>query len=175
MSEVDNNSNTRFVTEIFDDKNSAENAYHEAIKRGYQKDDINILMSDESRKKYYDSPLTETTTDVGNKATEGLGIGSLVGGTIGGAIGAIAAIGTSIIFPGLGIIVAGPLAAGLAGVGAGSLSGGLLGALVGWGIPEEKAAHYESGIKNGGIVLGVHESSGKPTIEADWQRYKKNL
>ncbi len=42
-----------------------------------------------------------------------------------------------------------------AGAGAGGLTGGLVGALVGSGIPEEHAAEYEQGIKNGGIVMGV--------------------
>jgi hypothetical protein len=36
------------------------------------------------------------------------------------------------------------------------LTGGLLGALVGSGIPEEHAAEYESGIKNGGVYMGVN-------------------
>src|SRR5437879_5713335 len=48
-------------------------------------------------------------------------------------------IWTSIAIPGLGVIIAGPLAAGLAGAGAGALTGGLVGAFVGWGIPEEHA------------------------------------
>jgi hypothetical protein len=43
----------------------------------------------------------------------------------------------------------------LAGAGAGGLTGGLVGALVGAGIPEERAKQYESGIKEGGIVMGV--------------------
>ena len=86
---------------------------------------------------------------------EGAGVGSAIGGTAGAIIGAIAAIGTSVALPGLGLIIAGPLAAALAGAGAGGLTGGLVGALVGSGIPEEHAAEYEEGIKNGGIVMGV--------------------
>jgi len=70
-------------------------------------------------------------------------------------IAAIAAIGTSIALPGLGLIVAGPLAAALVGAGAGGITGGLIGALVGSGIPEERAREYETGIREGGIVLSV--------------------
>ncbi|RZK36619.1 MAG: hypothetical protein EOO57_06870, partial [Hymenobacter sp.] len=94
-------------------------------------------------------------TELGDKAMEGAGVGSAIGGTAGAIIGAIAAIGTSVALPGLGLIIAGPLAAALAGAGAGGLTGGLVGALVGSGIPEEHAAEYEEGIKNGGIVMGV--------------------
>ena len=64
-------------------------------------------------------------------------------------------IGTSLLIPGLGLVVAGPLAAGLAGAGAGSIAGGLVGALIGWGIPEEHAKQYESIVESGGILIGV--------------------
>ncbi|MDB5728952.1 MAG: hypothetical protein JWQ00_2157, partial [Noviherbaspirillum sp.] len=48
------------------------------------------------------------------------------------------------------------------GAGAGAATGGLLGALIGWGIPEERIKHYESGLKQGGILMGV-----KPRSEED--------
>ena len=96
------------------------------------------------------------TTDLGTKAAEGAGTGSAIGGTIGAIVGIVAALGTSILIPGLGILIAGPIAAGLAGAGAGGITGGLIGALVGFGIPEDRAKLYESGIKNGQIVMGVH-------------------
>jgi hypothetical protein len=73
----------------------------------------------------------------------------------GAIIGGIAAIGTNVLIPGLGLVVWGPIAAALAGAGAGGLTGGLVGALIGWGIPEEHAAEYEKGIREGGTVLGV--------------------
>jgi uncharacterized protein (TIGR02271 family) len=109
------------------------------------------MMSDETRNSQYATGDTE----LGSKAAEGTATGAGIGGTLGAIIGAIAAIGTSVLLPGLGLIVAGPLAGALVGAGAGGLTGGLLGALVGSGIPEEHAAEYETGIKSGGTVLGV--------------------
>jgi len=162
----------RFTTELFNDKDSAEKAYDLAIQQGYKPEEINVMMSDESRKKYYASRLVKE--EVGSKALKGMGVGSLVGGAVGGTLGAIAAIGTSIVFPGLGLIVAGPLAAGIAGVGAGGVSGGLIGALVGWGIPEDKAKIYESGIISGGIVLGVDDRIKDSRLEEEWRQYAKN-
>ena len=141
------------VSGMFKDRNSAEKAYQSMHSRGYGKDDVNLLMSDETRKTHFGDDTAHT--DLGDKAMEGAGVGSAIGGTAGAIIGAIAAIGTSVALPGLGLIIAGPLAAALAGAGAGGLTGGLVGALVGSGIPEEHAAEYESGIKNGGIVMGV--------------------
>ena len=67
----------------------------------------------------------------------------------------VAAVGTTLVLPGVGLVVAGPLAAALAGAGAGGITGGLIGALIGAGIPEERVKHYEEGIKNGGILMGV--------------------
>jgi len=138
---------------MFRDRSSAEKAYQSMHSRGYGKDDVNLLMSDETRKTHFGDNTPDT--DLGDKAMEGAGVGSAIGGTAGAIIGAIAAIGTSVALPGLGLIIAGPLAAALAGAGAGGLTGGLVGALVGSGIPEEHAAEYESGIKDGGIVMGV--------------------
>ncbi|MBK6772767.1 MAG: hypothetical protein IPG78_11730 [Ignavibacteria bacterium] len=111
-------------------------------------------MSNDTRNKYFKDDDGET--EVGTKAMEGAGTGSAIGGTIGAVAGVIAALGTSLIIPGLGIVLAGPIAAGLAGAGAGGITGGLIGALIGSGIPEERAKVYESGVKDGGIVMGVN-------------------
>lgn len=142
----------RMVTGLFRDRESAEKAYNSVSTRGYGKDDVNVMMSEDARKKHF---AGGADTDLGDKALEGAGVGSAIGGTVGAVLAGIAAIGTTIALPGLGLLVAGPLAAALAGAGAGGLTGGLIGALVGSGIPEERAAEYEKGIKEGGIVMGV--------------------
>lgn len=144
--------NQFIVTGLFKDKASAECAYDALSGRGYDKDSADVMMSDQTRDKYY-SGATADDTELGSKAMEGTGTGAAIGGTLGAIIAGIAAIGTSVLLPGLGLIVAGPLAAALAGAGAGGLAGGLLGALVGSGIPEEHAAAYEEGVKSGGIVI----------------------
>ena len=59
------------------------------------------------------------------------------------------------IFPDLGLIVAGPLLAALAGGGAGAVTGGIIGGLIGSGIPESNAKAYEEILKTGGVVIGV--------------------
>ena len=80
-------------------------------------------------------------------------------GTVGAVLAAIAAVGTSIAIPGLGLFVAGPIAAALAGAGAGGATGGLIGLLVGTGIPEHRAKVYDTGVRGGGILLGVEAKS----------------
>jgi hypothetical protein len=166
--------NAGMMTAMFRDRESAERAFNELRARGYDKDDINVVMSDDARKRHFRGEDADDTTELGNKSLEGAGAGSAIGGTLGAIVGAIAAIGTSVAIPGLGLIVAGPLAAGLAGAGAGGLTGGLLGALVGAGIPEERAKVYETGIKEGNIVLGFKPHSGEDAryFEEHFQKHR---
>ncbi len=155
------------LTGMFRDRESSENAYNTLQDRGYKKDEINLVMSDETRKKHFSGEAKET--EIGTKAAESAGKGSAIGGTLGAVAGVIAAIGTSVAIPGLGIVIAGPIAAGLAGAGAGGITGGVIGALVGSGIPEARAELYESGIKEGQIVIGV-----KPRNEEDAEYLENN-
>lgn len=156
------------LTGLFNDKESSENAYKSLRDRGYSDDEINVIMSDDTRKKYY---ANDDNSELGSKAAEGTGVGGLIGGTLGAVIAGIAAIGTNLVLPGLGLVVWGPIAAALAGAGAGAATGGLVGALIGWGIPEDRAAAYENGIKNGGTVLGVRPRSTEDAeaLENDWK------
>lgn len=168
---------SRLVTGLYSNRDDAERAYSDLTTRhGYQPADVNVLMSDETRKKYWNSDINAagpTTYEEGSKALEGMGVGSAVGGTLGAIIGGIAAIGTNVLFPGLGLVVAGPLAAALAGAGAGGATGGLLGALVGAGIPEERAVEYERGLNEGGVVIGTHarDEAHAAELERDYATY----
>ncbi|MEX2351355.1 MAG: hypothetical protein WD529_02870 [Balneolaceae bacterium] len=157
------------LTGMFRDRKSAENVYSTMYDRGYSEDDINLVMSKETHEKYFSDDMEET--DLGNKAAAGTGAGSAIGGAIGAVAGIVAAVGTSIVIPGLGLVVAGPIASGLAGAGAGGITGGIIGALIGWGIPKERAKLYESGIRNGHIVMGVQPKNDKDAeyIENNWQ------
>jgi len=160
------------VTAMFRDREAAEKAYGTLHERGYTNDEVNVLMSDDTRKKHYSGDGEKT--GLGNRAAEAAGTGSAIGGTIGAVVGVVAALGTSLLIPGLGILVAGPIAAGLAGAGAGGIAGGMIGALVGLGIPEDRARVYESGIKDGHIVLGVtpHSQEDAEFFENSWQTGK---
>lgn len=164
------------LTGLFNDRDDAEKAYSSLRDRGYTDDDINVMMSDKTRDTWYgdDYDNEAVETELGSKALEGAGAGSAIGGTLGAIIGGIAAIGTNLILPGIGLVVAGPLAAALAGAGAGGLTGGLVGALIGSGIPEERAKLYEEGIKNGGVVFGVNPRTPEDAdyFESEWKNYR---
>src|SRR5438874_13829654 len=141
-----------FVTGLFKTRAAAEAAVDAVIKRGYTRDDISVLMSDSTKNK-------EFAMQTRSHAAGGLGVGGAIGGTVGAVLAAIAAVGTAIAIPGLGLVVAGPIAAALAGAGAGAATGGIIGALIGAGIPEYRARVYDAGIRGGGILLGVEARS----------------
>lgn len=161
----------RVLAGLFDDKQNAEEAYRSLRDGGYAADEINVVMSPETRRKFYGDE--EIVEDTGNKALEGAGAGGTIGGVLGGIGGALAALGTNLIIPGLGLVVLGPLAAGLAGFGAGGLTGGIIGALIGAGTPKDKAEVYHSGVANGKILISVHPHSNQDIINFrnTWDEY----
>jgi hypothetical protein len=107
------------------------------------------------------------------KAAEGAGVGAALGGGVGAVLAGLAAAGT-IALPGIGLIAMGPIAAAFAGGATGAVGGGLLGALIGSGIPEERAKEYESGIREGNIVMGVTPRSSEDAeyFDREWRNYR---
>ena len=144
------------VSGVYYDRDSADRAYRSIRDRGYEDRDINVLMSEDTRKRHYGDDPDEGTA--GSKALEGAGAGAGIGGTLGGILGAVVGVGSNVILPGIGL-VAGPLAGALAGAGAGGAAGSVLGALVGAGIPEDRAKVYERSVNDGGMVVGVNPRS----------------
>ena len=102
----------KMLTGLFRDRESAEGAYRSLSSRGYGKDDVNVMMSDDTRKKYF----TDADTELGTKAWEDAGKGAAIGGGVGATLAGILAIGTTLALPGLGLLIAGPIAP-LAGPG----------------------------------------------------------
>lgn len=157
-------SDDQIRTGVFADRESAERAYAALKSRGYAHDDVNVLMTDETRKRWYPGPVPDS--DLGTKSLEGAGVGGAVGGTVGAVLAVLAATAT-IAVPGVGLVAAGPIAAALVGAGAGSVAGGLLGALVGAGIPEDRATEYADALKRGEMVMGVRPRSAEDAAYFD--------
>ena len=159
------------LTGLFRDRDSAERAFQSISDRGYTRDDVNVVMSDDTRKRHFTGSTSGRETELGTKAAEGAGIGGAIGGSLGAIAAAIAAVGTTIALPGLGLVIAGPLAAAIAGAGAGAATGGIVGALIGWGIPEERVKVYDQGIREGGILMAVRPKSDEDAsfFENSWR------
>ena len=160
---------TKMVTGLFKDSESVERAYEIVSQRDYGTADINVVMSDETRRRYF-SDDRQINTELGQKVAEGGELGGPMGGSIGTIIPALIAVGV-VALPGLGLVFAGPLAVALAGAGTAGLAVGLIGALSDWGIPEERVHQYEAGIHDGGILMGVKPRSDQDAryIEQQWK------
>jgi hypothetical protein len=173
---------TNWVTAMFHDRMSAEKAVDALLKAGYAADEVSLVMSDDARAKHFGPGAKRdvvTTPNVGRdpslaapqkegRIAEGVGVGGLVGGSVGAIVAGIAAMGSALLLPGLGLVVAGPLAAALVGAGAGSATGGFIGGLANAGVSEPMARHYEAGLKRGGILVAV-----KPRTTADVPRLRQ--
>jgi hypothetical protein len=144
----------KMITAVFRDRFDAIDAFEWLQNRGYRENQLSVLMSDQTRTYLHEQHEGEKIK-TGTKVAEGVATGGAIGTAVGAGLAALAAVGTSLILPGLGLVIAGPLAVALAGGGAGAVAGGLIGGLVGLGIPESNAKAYEEALKNGGVAIGV--------------------
>lgn len=159
----------KMLTGMFEEYEEAERAYNTLLEHGYHKDEINLMMSQETHKKYFINEDADTEIHH-DKTLHGAEVGAAIGATGGAIAGVAIALGISVAIPGLGFVLAGTILAGISGAAAGMITGGLAGALSGVGIPEDKALLYEEGIREGKIVMGVHPHNAEDAkfIENDW-------
>src|SRR5262245_66138024 len=163
----------KLVHVVFPNQRDAEQAFDYLAGLGYEDTEVNVLMSETTRSCFSQAKAEGEKHPAGTMATEGMGVGGAIGTAVGATIAAIAAIGTSVALPGVGLIVAGPLAAALAGGGAGAVTGGLIGALVGAGMTEQNAEAYEEALRNGGVALAVtpRNSDDSDAIEKKFKEF----
>ena len=164
---------TDMMTGLFRDRASAEEAYETLRTRGYGEQDINILMTDDTRKQWYPGDKSDTAlgAKAGTKAMAGAGVGGAIGTTV-GALAAVLAATATLAIPGIGLLAAGPVAAALVGAGAGGVTGGVIGAMVGAGIPDDRAKLYDEELKRGGMVMGITPRSDEDAtyLEDEWKQ-----
>ncbi|MBW4460989.1 MAG: hypothetical protein KME47_12245 [Nodosilinea sp. WJT8-NPBG4] len=146
---------------LFPTRQEAEQALHQLRDSGFQMDRVSVVaksgegLSDltPDRDLDPDKPKSEQSQD-------GAGAGATAGALTGGAIGLIGSLGVLAV-PGVGLVAgAGILLANtLLASGIGAASGSLLGALVGWGIPEDRANYYNDHVYNNDDYLVLLEGS----------------
>lgn len=174
MSHHDQSSDRPLLTTVFHDRESAEAAYDAVAARGYGRDDIHVLMTQDTHKRLFAGDAGRL--EHGNKALEGAGVGGIAGGALGATLLGIAAAAATLTVPGLGLVVAGPISGALAGGALGATAGGLVGTLVGAGIPEARAKIHEQDLKDGNVVIGVRprNDADADKIENDWRSHSLN-
>jgi hypothetical protein len=154
------------VAGLFPNAEKASQAVHDLNAASFTGDQIGVAMRDRSKEK---EQLVEET---GTETVEAAASGAVGGGLLGALAGYLIGIG-AIALPGIGPIVAGGalasalgLAGGtaLAGAGIGAAAGGFVGILVGLGVPETHARHFETGLRSGAVLVMV--KAGERALEA---------
>jgi hypothetical protein len=147
---------THLVTGLFRDRESAERAWRAAIDLGCDPASIDLMLAEETRTRLFgehaDAGLSAKAAEEPPKGAEQ--IGGPTGGSIATIAPVLAAVGTLLLTPG-GILAAGPVAVALTAAGAVGVAGGVIAALTNWGIPKARLELYETGIRNGGMLMGV--------------------
>ena len=170
----------RFITGLFPSRASAERAARELTSAGIRRDQISIVVSEATRERDFAAPRTDTRDSSArqdarveaeregrdeSRAGEGAAAGAAAGGVLGAVAAGLVAVAGLVAAPGVGLFVAGPFVAAIAGAAGGSVAGGMLGALVGAGMPENEAKYAAGRLLSGGILVGVHaEDPGQETV-----------
>lgn len=154
---------------IFDSTDGAERAYQACVDRGYKVGEINVVISEGTRRKLLKSD-DEVKAELARPDTEGGELGGPKGGRVGILMTVFAAVGAAIAIPAVGF-VAGPIAVALAAAGAAGVAGGVITALGDWGVPEERVRGYEADIRKGAILMSVEAKTAEDAnaIAADWE------
>ncbi len=139
------------IAGVFENGAAASAAVCRLLDEGFQKEDLSLLVSEKARNSIFSSTKKDESTSV----TQGEVSGALFGGGFGALIASLTAIGI-VVFPGSGLLVAGPIVAVLSGAGLGAVAGGLSGALISAGFGVAEAHHYEKEIKAGKAVIVIH-------------------
>lgn len=142
------------VSGIYRLQDQAERALDTLIAGGISCSSISVLLLDPTQAK---APTHAQAEDAAG------GYRTICGGAdIGGTIGVLAGAGFVAIL-GVGrMIAAGPIMAGLAG----APTGGLFRALVGIGMSDHEAKHYERQVRGGGTLLSLSCNSAEQAARA---------
>lgn len=167
-------SSAALVTALFKDGSGVERAHQAALAQGYSENEINLVLSEETRRRYFN--VDQVSSDLAEKAAEATErkrsaakeLGGPTGGTAATIAPALAAAGTAALLPGL--IIVGPVGIALAAAAAVGITGGLVGALTNWGIPKGRVEQYEQSIRDGYIMIGVKARSEQDArqLQQEW-------
>ena len=131
------------VVQSFKTETDASEAIRDLQAAGFTADDISIVAKDKEMAR-------GVAADTGTEAAEGAVTGLVAGGVLGGVVAALAGA-SAIALPGVGWVIGGTLLGVLIGGAAGAITGGL----IGMGIPEHEAKHYNERYKAGDVIVSV--------------------
>jgi hypothetical protein len=136
---------------VFHSTANAQQAVNELRRMGFKESDIGVAGRNE------DAITGANASDTGSNVATGAAAGVATGAGVGALWGLGIAAG---MLPAIGPVIAGgTLAAILASSATGAAAAGLAGALIGLGIPEDEAEHYESEFNAGRTIVTVKAGS----------------
>jgi hypothetical protein len=161
-------SKTEKVTGLFETHKDADHIFSTLLDKGYDRDEISVVMAKPENKSEEELEEHPSETHASGDAKRG----AIGGGAAGAVLKVIAAIGTNLVLPGVGLVLAGPLLAGLTGAAAGGLAGGTIGAIIGSGYAKDDVDYFEDKIKQGGIIISVEVKShlNKESLAEEFRR-----
>jgi len=159
------------VVGLFKTTSAAERAYVSCLGRGYDLRHINVVVSEDTRRKLLISD-SEIAAELAEPDAEGGELGGPKGGRVGMLVTVLASVGAAVAVPALGFVV-GPLAIALTAAGAAGVAGGLLAAFGDWSVPEERLRGYEADVGKGAILMSVEAKSAADAkaIAEDWAEF----
>ncbi len=168
MTAIDTSSSTqpnnsaaeRTVSAIFKEQQQIDSVVRRLVDRGISRDDISVIGKNFHSETKIAGFITKKDVILG-----GLRQGAIFGSIFGSALALLSGVGVLFV-PFVGTLVAaGPLGAALLGAASGAIAGsagaGLVSAFVSLGIPEDKAAVYQTRIEAGEYLLAVEVRSDK--------------
>jgi cation transport regulator ChaB len=144
----------RSITAVFKNREQIDNVIRRLLDRGIPREDISVIGQNFHSETKIAGFITKRDVILG-----GLRQGAIFGSLFGSALALLTGVGVLFV-PFVGTVVAaGPLGAALLGAASGALAGsagaGLVSAFVALGLPEEKAAVYQTRIEAGEFLLAV--------------------
>ncbi len=139
---------------IFSNRRDAEHALTELRDAGFNMDRVSVIVKNADRDDQIGG--AGVSDSKGEQIEGGTKTGATAGAVTGSVIGLVGTLGVLAI-PGVGVAteVGILLANTLLGGVIGAASGALLGALIGWGVPEDKAKHYDERVSQGDYLVVV--------------------
>jgi len=150
----------RTVSAIFKEQQQIDQVIRRLIDRGISRDDISVVGKNFHSETKIAGFITKKDVILG-----GLRQGAIFGSIFGSALALLTGVGVLFV-PFIGTLVAaGPLGAALLGAASGAIAGsagaGLVSAFVALGIPEDKAAIYQTRIEAGEFLVAVDVPANK--------------
>jgi len=139
-------SNPAFEVGVFTDIDAARQAVLGLLEAGFSKEQINVICSDETKERHFQE--FEHQEPAGTYTPTA----TIVGGTIGAALGGLAVVASAAATGSLALWAAGPITAW-----AGGVAGGLVGAMMTRGLEKEIADFYQQAVVSGQILVAAED------------------